>query len=154
MARLDAHILQSCSGNPDIHWYLLADRDYSGRLPDNVRILLTTLAEVGAVAGKVWSMELTPTFHYKACDFKPSSGLMYADIVRPYAYRGYTDLDICYGAIDRFVSAQDLLMQQCDAFTAAPRVIVRHFRLFRNCDSVNRQCLAVPQAAELMQREN
>jgi hypothetical protein len=146
--------LQSCSGNADIHWYLLADRDYCGRLPDNVRVLLTSLAEVGALASKVWSADLTPKFPYKVCDFKPSYGLMYPDIVRPYAYWGYTDLDICYGAIDRFVSAQDLLAQQCDVFTAAPRVIVGHFTLFRNCDAINRLCLAVPQAAELMQREN
>jgi hypothetical protein len=65
-----------------------------------------------------------------------------------YDFWGYTDLDVIYGRLADFVTSADLA--GCDVFTAAPRLIVGHFTLFRNISHVSDLFLRVPDLPQIL----
>ena len=66
----------------------------------------------------------------KLCDFKPVYGHLFKDLLKEWDYWGYTDLDVIYGDIRRFLTRAKL--QKYDVFTARKEFLVGHFTLFRN----------------------
>jgi hypothetical protein len=66
----------------------------------------------------------------KLCDFKPTYGHLFEELLNGWDYWGYTDLDVIYGDLRRFLSAAAL--QKFDVFTARKEYLVGHFTLFRN----------------------
>jgi hypothetical protein len=66
----------------------------------------------------------------KMCDFKPAYGHLFEKLLKGWDYWGYTDLDVIYGDLRRFLSVAKL--QQYDVYTARKEFLVGHFSLFRN----------------------
>jgi hypothetical protein len=66
----------------------------------------------------------------KLCDFKPTYGHLFEELLVGHDYWGYTDLDVIYGDIRRFLASSSL--EKYDVFTARKEFLVGHFTLFRN----------------------
>ncbi len=80
----------------------------------------------------------------KSCDYRCAFGLLYADVLAPYAWWGHTDADCVYGRLDHFVT--DDKLERCDIYTdCAYDYVSGPFSLYRNVPVVNDLFLEAPE---------
>lgn len=142
------YFLASCRRNPEYHWLIFTD---IGQLPsacDNVFVRQITYADLKHRAELVSHLPVCLEHPYKVCDLKPLYGRIFQQELLGYDFWGYTDLDVIYGRLPAFVPAA--VLDDCDVFTAAPRLIVGHFTLFRNSAHVCDIFLRVPALPQIL----
>lgn len=142
------YFLESCRRNPEYHWLIFTD---IGQLPSacgNVFVRQITYAELRQRAENVSQLPVSLEHPYKVCDLKPLYGRIFEQELQGYDFWGYTDLDLIYGRLPDFVSAE--VLAACDVFTAAPRLIVGHFSLFRNTRHISDLFLRVPGLSQIL----
>ena len=133
---------RSCQANADVHWLIYADFDVPA--PPNVSIRRTDLRDFNARASEVLGTPITiePARVRKICDFKPLYGLMFADDLREFDWWAYSDLDVIWGDIRRFVT-DDLLNTQI-VVSPRQRKLGGHGTFWRNTEANNRTFEIVP----------
>jgi len=123
--------LRSCELNPRFDFLLVTDRPEDVPFaPSNLRVQRATLSELRErfCQGVGFSVSLNHAF--KICDFRPSFGVSFADLLTGYDFWGHTDVDMFYGNLAHFICEPDL-----DQFV---RLYHRgHLSLFRNNDEGN-----------------
>lgn len=142
------YFLESCRRNPEYNWLIFTD---IGQLPSpcsNVQVQQITYADLKHRAESVSGLPVSLEHPYKVCDLKPLYGRIFQQELLEYDFWGYTDLDVIYGRLPEFVPAAELA--SCDVFTAAPRLIVGHFTLFRNSPQVSDLFLRVPNLRQIL----
>ena len=128
--------LETCRWNPTVDWLLVTDQAEPPDVPPNVRVRPTTLAAVNARARDVLGREVRATTPYKLCDLRPAFGLVFADELAPYAFWGHTDLDVVYGDLRAFLTAD--VLEEHDVVAGRAEYLAGHFTLYRNQPSTNR----------------
>jgi len=123
-------LLLSCAHNPTIDFIILTDQDAVPKAPQNVRFVRLLPSAFADFAAEKLGVAVNLSSSYKVCDFKPLYGLLFEDYLKGWDYWGYTDLDVVYGDIRRFLSMRGL--ESYDVFTARHEYLVGHFTLFRN----------------------
>ena len=100
---------RSCQTNADVQWLMYAD--FEVPTPPNVSIRRMDLREFSRRASEVvgTTIEIQPSLVRKICDFKPLYGLMFADDLRGFDWWAYSDIDVIWGDVRRFV--RDELLQ-------------------------------------------
>ena len=133
---------RSCQTNADVQWLIYADFDVP--TPPNVTIRPMTLGEFNARASEVVGTTITiePPLVRKICDFKPLYGLMFAEDLREFEWWAYSDLDVIWGDIRRFVT-DDLLRTQI-VVSPRQRKLGGHGTFWRNTEANNRTFEIVP----------
>jgi hypothetical protein len=142
--------LLSCRENPHVRWLIYTDIDVPDRVPGNVEITPMTLEEFNqrcsdALGAK---MEVRRASLPKISDFKPAYGVIFADELRPFEFWAYSELDIIWGAIDRFIT--DRLLDEHDLVSSRHFELGGHFTLFRNNERMNRLFEIMPDAIASM----
>jgi len=127
--------IHSCSYNPDVNFIFITDMDISGTLPDNITVVSCSLAEVSKrFAGKL-GFEVNIPRPYKLCDLRPSYGLVFSDLLEGYDFWGHCDIDLVFGNIRSFVTAE--ILNRHDVVTVKKDYIAGFFSLFRNNEKLN-----------------
>lgn len=142
--------LHSCRFNPDVHWLIYGDMEPTFPVPDNVFIRPMQLREFNERASNALgaTVAIDPAGLRKICDFKPLYGLMFADALAAYAWWAFSDLDIVWGDIRRFMT--DELLDAHDIVSSRDGKVAGPFSLFRNIESVNRVFEGIPDVATLL----
>lgn len=122
--------LLSCAYNPSINFLIFTDQPCFPVTPPNVSVEPFSKEAFNERATKTFGVEIKLSHPHKLCDFKPTYGHLFEEYLRGFDYWGYTDLDVIYGDIRRFLSIARL--QAYDVFTARKEFLVGHFSLFRN----------------------
>ncbi|WP_221399881.1 DUF6625 family protein [Clostridium perfringens] len=122
--------LKSCENNETIQFIVLTDDNYYGVIPENVIIKNITLKEIKIRIESKLGFEVSLESPYKLCDFKPTYGLIFDDILSKYDFWGYCDLDMLFGDLRKFIN-NDLLLKYDKLFTKG------HLTLYRNNEKVN-----------------
>jgi hypothetical protein len=122
--------LLSCAYNPSIDFLIFTDQDKFPATPPNVRVKWLSMSSFNSLATEKFGVKVNVSRPYKLCDFKPTYGHLFEEHLLGWDYWGYTDLDVIYGDLRRFLSLARL--QQYDVFTARKEFLVGHFTLFRN----------------------
>ena len=125
--------LRSCSYNPDIDFLVFSDQN-GGGLPDNVRLVHTTLDRIRQRIEEILQMKVSLERPYKLCDFKPMYGDIFSEYLTGYAYWGHCDIDLIFGQIRPFLERYHL--EEYDRFLGAG-----HLSLYRNSGEVNKRYL-------------
>lgn len=101
--------LHSIRCNPDVDWLIVCDHPLPEiDVPSNVRVLVTTKAElVQRIADRVQT-PVNLAVPYKLCDFKCAYGVIFQDELQGYDVWGHCDSDIVFGQIRRFVTDEIL----------------------------------------------
>jgi hypothetical protein len=89
--------LESCEANQRFHWHIFTN---IGPLPTpctNVYVHNITLEDLRERASTLLQFPVNLQHSYKVCELKPLFGDLFADVLSPYEFWGYTDLDIIYG---------------------------------------------------------
>lgn len=74
-------------------------------------------------------------YPYKICDYKPAYGEIFSDLLTPYDFWGYGDLDLVYGNISDFF--KDSILNEFDIISNHPDFITGHFCLLKNTPRIN-----------------
>ena len=139
---------RSCQGNPDVRWLIYADFDVP--TPANVTIRPLTLDEfnerASAAVGTAITIERSRI--RKICDFKPVYGLMFADDLREYDWWAFSDLDVVWGDIRRFVT--DDLLNAHIVVSPRQRKLGGHGTFVRNTEATNRLFTIVPDVLAIL----
>lgn len=124
----------SCAHNADIDFYFLCDHPPTNA-PSNVKVMVV---DPSAVERRILehiniNINITPR---KLCDYKPTYGVLFSDLLSSYEYWGYCDIDMIWGYIDRCIkpyvdSSADVISLRGDRWLSGAGTLIR------NCDSNN-----------------
>lgn len=95
--------LQSCAANPLVDFILFTDSEVQYTVPTNVSIHKTTFDNLIERIQSKFDFRVAITSPYKLTDFKPAYGYIFEDILKPYDYWGYCDLDLIFGNLISFI---------------------------------------------------
>lgn len=125
------YFAHTCKYNPSVHFIIITDdRTYSKPLPENIFLVYKTLKEVNAVATDKLGFKTNINSPYKLCDFKPTYGLLFSDLLKGYDFWGHGDIDIIFGNIRSFIT--DDLLTNYDLIAVRHDFLTGYFLLFRN----------------------
>ncbi len=127
--------LKSCSHNPSINWLIFTDSKKPTNIPKNVKFIQFTLNNFNKLASKKLNMKINITHPYKICDFKPAFGIIFQKYLKNYDFWGYSDLDVIYGNIKKFISEQ--VLNKYDIITANKYYLLGNFTLWKNTNKIN-----------------
>ncbi len=141
---------RSCQTNPDVRWLIYADFDTALPAPANVTIKPLDLsgfnARASAAVGTPIAIERANL--RKVCDFKPIYGLMFADDLHGADFWAYSDLDVVWGDIRRFVT--DDLLNDHIIVSPRQRKLGGHGTFVRNTEAHNRMFELVPDVLSVL----
>jgi hypothetical protein len=135
---------RSCQTNPDVHWLIYADFEAAFPLPPNVAIKPIDLPDFNARASAAvgTTIAIDRSGLRKVCDFKPVYGLMFADDLRDFDWWAYSDLDVIWGDIGRFVT--DDMLNTHIIISPRQRKLGGHGTFWRNTEANNRTFEIIP----------
>jgi hypothetical protein len=124
------HYLMSCAYNPSIDFLIVTDQNNFPEVPKNVRVKRMSISSFKELVQEKIGVKVGLSHPRKMCDFKPAYGHLFEEDLKGWDYWGYTDIDIIYGDIRRFLCVA--MLQKYDVYTARKEFLVGHFSLFRN----------------------
>jgi hypothetical protein len=127
---------ESCRPFPEIDFYLLTDSRRRPEVPPNVKFLDLTLADFERIAADRLGVSVRLSCAYKLCDFKPMLGLLFDDLLAPYDYWGYGDIDQVLSitlreALSETVAGDYDVFNSDIAIMHAPFVLLKNSRAMR-----------------------
>jgi hypothetical protein len=132
----------SCRFNPNLDILLVSPTPPASNLPPNVRAVPMSVQEIVRRLEVAVGFSLGSFRWHKLCDFRPFFGLAFADLLKPYEFWGYCDVDVMFGDLSSVLQAERL--DSIDAFSAHSRQFVGHFTLLRNREDINRLGFEIP----------
>ena len=120
----------SCAYNPTIDFLLVTDQEEFPVVPPNVRVKQLGWSEFNELATRTIGLEVSLSSAQKLCDFKPAYGHLFEDLLEGWDYWGYSDLDVIYGDLRRYLTAARL--HEYDVFTAQRSIWSGTLRCCRN----------------------
>lgn len=131
------YFVLSCKHNPSVVFFIITDDTaYCKQLPKNVKVILCTLEEINIRATRKLGFATQLENGYKLCDFKPTYGIVFNDLLKDYDFWGFGDIDVIFGNIRNFIT--DELLSNYDLISVRPDWIPGCFVLFKNCDKMNK----------------
>lgn len=128
--------LQSCAHNPTIHWHIITDCGIPEYTPENVMFTQMTLKDLSELVSEKLQLHINLTHPYQLCDLKAAYHVIFDDMTQPYDFFGYTDIDLIYGNIRKFITEQ--MLADYDVITSRAEAMAGHFTLYRNAENSTR----------------
>jgi hypothetical protein len=130
------YFVHSCSHNPSIDFYIITDNEQPIlNRPANVKIIYKTLCEIKETATDKLGFTVDIKYPYKLCDFKPTYGYLFPEIIDGYDFWGHADIDVVYGNIRGFIT--DEILCTYDIISSRHDYVTGSFCLFRNDERIN-----------------
>lgn len=97
--------VKSCESNPDFNFLLVSNIDQKDiKLPSNVKLLNITFNNLRNLIQKLYKFPISLDKPYKICDFRPAFGQIFKKELSDYDWWGYTDIDVIYGDLNKFIT--------------------------------------------------
>ena len=123
--------LQSAGRQTDYDFIFLTDIPFDKPLPENVKFVRMSFEDIVQRVRDVLKIEPALSDAYKLCDFKPAYGFLFPEIIAPYPFWGFVDIDLILGDISHFI--KDIHFEKFDKIG-----VQGHLMMLRNCEKVNR----------------
>lgn len=120
----------SCKKNNDIDFIVINDHITESGTDQNLRYIKMNLEEVNNHASQQLNCPIKLNNAWKINELKPLFGDIFKDLLTPYDYWGWCDLDIIWGRLRQFLN-EDLL-NKFDVITTKENWTTGHFTLFKN----------------------
>jgi len=131
------YFVLSCSHNLSIDFFIVTDNTaYSKSVPPNIKFIQSNLQEINRLATANLGFATRIESGYKLCDFKPTYGIIFNELLKEYDFWGFGDIDVIYGNIRAFIT--DELLKNYDLISVRPDWIPGCFVLFKNCQKMNK----------------
>lgn len=120
---------RTIASNPSIDWLIFGDQLPASKYP-NVRFIPLSLKDYLQKVKETTGFELKAIPPYILYNLKPVYGKIFSDYLGSYHFWGYTDLDLLYGDLRKFLPEE--ILQNHDQLLARG-----HLALYKNNPSVN-----------------
>lgn len=128
--------LHSCSYNSTITFCIITDNvDEIKNIPNNVLIEHKTLPQIDKHSTKKLGFKTVLTTAYKICDFRPSFGYLFPELIEGFDFWGTGDIDVIYGDLRSFLASE--LLCNYDVISFRPEYLTGCFTLYRNSEKIN-----------------
>ena len=136
--------LYSLGQNPSLDVIFFTDIPTDGLrfVPDNAKFVKISFEEYCRKAGEKLGIEFKPSKFYKLCDLKPFYPFIHREELQGYDYVGWGDIDLIYGALDRFFP--DSTIVRYDIISTHSYILSGHFALIRNIPSIYENFMNIP----------
>jgi hypothetical protein len=128
------YFLKSCSYNATVDFILVTDIPSPPLTPANVKFYKSEISDIKSRAVTAFGFPVALTDPYKLCDLKPAYGLLFSDIISEYDFWGYSDIDVIYGNLRKFLTEE--LLSQNDVISVRKEYLTGFLTLYRN----NQRC--------------
>lgn len=142
------YFLAGCKSNPTISFLFLTNLEIPDK-PANVTVVRMTLADFNKTVSSKLGFEVNILEPYKLCDFKPAYGKIFEDHLQSFDFWGYCDIDLVFGNIRNFITAE--LLTNYEVLSARIEYPVGFFTLYRNNTYINSLCLQSKDFKHIMQ---
>lgn len=104
------YFIKGLEFNSDIvDMILITDNKKITNYPSNLKIIHMSLGDFSCLAREKISPKVVDLKNpYKLCDFKPMYGKICEDLIKDYKFWGYSDIDIIYGDLKKFLTEENL----------------------------------------------
>lgn len=116
--------------NPTVHFHFFTDCDTSLTDAPNVFFHEMTFESYIQNAREKLRVEMNILNPYKICDLRPMFGKIHEDLLAPYGFYGWTDVDLLFGDIRSFYTNE--VLDAHDVFSTHAVRVSGHFAVFRN----------------------
>jgi hypothetical protein len=123
--------LNSCKLNGNFKWIIVTDDKTSYSWPQNVQKIDMSFEHLRQRIQSKFDFRIELSTPYKLCDYKPTYGYIFEDLIQDYPFWGYCDIDTIMGKLDNFLSF-DFLNQYDKLFELG------HMTIFKNTFENNR----------------
>ena len=93
--------IESMKKNKFIDWYIITD-DCEISSSRNVSVIYKNFEEIKELIKK--KIHTTISYSYKLCDYKPTYGILFEDLLSKYEMWGYYDLDVIFKDLSKFIT--------------------------------------------------
>jgi len=129
------YFLKTCVSNKFIDWIIVSDQEIQGGASENLSFIKMTKQSFVETASKKLGFDINLKSPYKLCDFKPAFGKIFEDLLSPYQYWGYCDIDLVFGDIKKHF---DILMdEEPDIISGYHNFMAGPFSLYHNSPAIN-----------------
>lgn len=122
--------LKSCEKNTSIDWLIFTDIDEPYDYPVNVKRIQMTFKELKDMFQSKFDFQIALDSPYKLCDYKVMTGYLFQDYLKEYDYWGYSDIDMLFGDIRKFLPDSKICKYDKVGHLG-------HLTIYRNNDDVN-----------------
>lgn len=105
----------------------MTDDKYDGELPQNVELIELPFAKFRDTVQNRFDFQISLKTPYKLCDYKPTYGYVFYNLLEDCKYWGYCDMDITFGNLKSF-----LPQNEYDKIS-----FLGHFCLYKNQPNIN-----------------
>lgn len=120
--------------NPELDFIVLSDCIEPEPAIENLVCIPSSLTDIKQRAESALDMKISLLSHKKLCDLKPMYGEVFKDLIKGYDFWGFGDIDLIYGRLARFISAQ---IQRSDILSFRTRWLSGSLVLIRNTPVMN-----------------
>lgn len=117
--------------NKDIDLFLVTDCTTDIKT-ENIHIVSLTFDDLRIKIQSYFDFEIVLDRPYKLCDYKPTYGIIFEDLLAPYDYWGHCDLDMFWGDVLSFLPKLDANNVLFDKIYE-----LGHLTLYKNTDENN-----------------
>jgi hypothetical protein len=100
--------LTTCANNPVLRYKIITDLKPPIDVPENVEFISMSLNALCERVSQRIGIKIEIPFHRKICDFRPSWGHVFEDVLVGYSHWAYGDIDLLLGRTAQFISGEDL----------------------------------------------
>jgi hypothetical protein len=127
--------IHTCGYNPGVKFVLLTDCKIQLQLPSNVALVKTSFRDLVEVIGKKLGLDVVIPEPYKLCDFRPTFGVVFRELIAGYDFWGSIDIDIILGNLRYFLTGK--VLDNHDIICARHDYVSGWFTLYRNTENIN-----------------
>ncbi|MDX1530403.1 MAG: DUF6625 family protein [Rhodothermales bacterium] len=142
--------LASCRTNPSIDFLFVSDAEPPPDLPGNVQWYGCSLEELGHRISDRLGFEVQLPNGRKLCEFKPTWGAVFEDLLAPFDFWGLCDIDVILGDLRRFLTAERLERTDLLSF-GGPWWLSGAIQVYRNSSALRRLYARAPGHRAIMQ---
>lgn len=117
--------LKTCEKNSDFNWIIFTDDSEEYNLPNNVRIIKMTFAELKQLIQSKFDFQISLEKPYKLCDYKPAYGYIFEKYLSEYRFWGHCDLDIILGDMKKYIT-EELLAEYDKIFCLGHMILYKN----------------------------
>lgn len=125
----------TCKYNLEVDFIIITnDKTYKKQLSPNIYFIYKDLEELNDLATEKLGFKTHIDSPYKLCDFKPTYGLLFSDILKSYDFWGHGDIDLIFGKIRNFIT--DEVLANNDVIAVRNDFLTGYFLLFKNTPEI------------------
>lgn len=143
--------IETCKWNPTIDWLIISDCAEPENKCKNVKYMHVAIEELNKLVSRKLGINFQLKNPYKLCDLKLAYGDIFEDYICGYDYFGWSDIDVFYGNIRKFLT-EDLL--EYDLISFGELVLSNYFLVLKNSVEMRRAYLQIEGWDEKMMLES